>query len=163
MSIPHTFTKFYVCHWYGDVNTNRKVSQWIWPVSSLYLYSLSNIPRVLLSCLWNFTVLLQLNILLNGIIVEELSMVVHGSKASSAGRKICLKLKDIIPRQLIEVQKCYLLSVIICTAYKKFWQLSCIFNAQYSVYKLLILKVLLNLVWRTKLYTKMFFVLVWTW
>lgn len=47
--------------------------------------------------------LVKLNILLNGIIVEELSMVVHASKASSAGRKICLKLKDIIPRQLVEI------------------------------------------------------------
>jgi len=71
--------------------------------------------------LWNVTLLLQLNILLNGIIVEELSMVVHASKASSAGRKICLKLKDIIPRQLVEVQQCCLLVCnYFCTAYKKF-------------------------------------------
>jgi hypothetical protein len=35
-------------------------------------------------------------------------MVVHASKASAVGRKICLKLKDIIPRQLVEVQMtCY--------------------------------------------------------
>jgi len=63
--------------------------------------------------------MLQLNILLNGIIVEELSMVVHASKASSAGRKICLKLKDIIPRQLIEVQQCCLLCVIIFVQHTK--------------------------------------------
>lgn len=68
--------------------------------------------------------MLQLNILLNGIIVEELSMVVHASKASSAGRKICLKLKDIIPRQLIEVQQCCLLCVIISVQHtRNFWQL----------------------------------------
>jgi len=86
-------------------------------------------------------------------------MVVHASKASSEGRKICLKLKDIIPRQLVEVQQCSLLCVIIFVQRtRNFWQLSCIFNSQYNVYKLLILKVLLNIFWRNKLHTKMFFV-----
>lgn len=86
-------------------------------------------------------------------------MVVHASKASSAGRKICLKLKDIIPRQLVEVQQCCLLCVIIFVQHtRNFWPLSCIFNSQYNVHKLLILKVVLNLFWRTRLCTKMFFV-----
>lgn len=47
--------------------------------------------------------LVKLNILLNGIVVEELSMVIHASKVSAVGRRICLKLKDIIPRQLVEI------------------------------------------------------------
>jgi len=73
-------------------------------------------------------------------------MVVHASKASSEGRKICLKLKDIIPRQLVEVQKCCLSCVIIFVQHtRNFWQLSCILNSQYNVHKLLILKALLNL------------------
>ncbi|XP_069677973.1 translation factor GUF1 homolog, mitochondrial [Periplaneta americana] len=47
--------------------------------------------------------LVKLNVLLNGNIVEELSTVVHISKAASMGRRVCLKLKDIIPRQLFQI------------------------------------------------------------
>jgi hypothetical protein len=45
--------------------------------------------------------------------VEELSMVIHASKVSAVGRRICLKLKDIIPRQLVEVYLCSLWLIII--------------------------------------------------
>ena len=47
-----------------------------------------------------------MNILLNGNIVEELSTVVHASKANEKGRALCLKLLDIIPKQqfLISIQ-----------------------------------------------------------
>lgn len=47
--------------------------------------------------------LVKLNILLNGVRVDELSTIVHVSKASVMGRRMCLKLKDIIPRQLIQI------------------------------------------------------------
>lgn len=39
--------------------------------------------------------------LLNGVAVDELSCIIHSSRAQSVGRKLCLKLKEIIPRQLI--------------------------------------------------------------
>lgn len=45
----------------------------------------------------------QLNILLNGVQVDELSTVVHCSKAQTLGKRMCLKLKEIIPRQLIQI------------------------------------------------------------
>ncbi|XP_076243574.1 translation factor waclaw [Calliopsis andreniformis] len=47
--------------------------------------------------------LVKLNISLNGIIVEELSTVVHISKAVFTGKKLCEKLLDVIPRQLFEI------------------------------------------------------------
>ncbi|GLH01794.1 Translation factor GUF1 homolog, mitochondrial [Gryllus bimaculatus] len=45
--------------------------------------------------------LVKLVILLNGIPVDELSAVVHTSKASIVGHKICAKLKELIPRQMV--------------------------------------------------------------
>lgn len=55
--------------------------------------------------MFNFLILIyfQLNILLNGNIVEELGTIVHVSKAVDLGRKMVLKLKDIIPRQIFQV------------------------------------------------------------
>ena len=49
-----------------------------------------------------------MDILLNGLLVEELSTIVHGTKAKEKARKICTKLLDIIPRQqfLIAIQAC---------------------------------------------------------
>lgn len=35
--------------------------------------------------------------------MEELSNVVHSSRAQLTGRRMCLKLKEMIPRQLIQV------------------------------------------------------------
>ena len=46
---------------------------------------------------------LQLHIMLNGEIVEELSTVVHASKARQYGKVICLRLKETIPKQLFQV------------------------------------------------------------
>lgn len=45
----------------------------------------------------------QLDILLNGIQVDELSSIVHWSKAQTISRRMVLKLKDLIPRQMVQV------------------------------------------------------------
>lgn len=42
-------------------------------------------------------------ILLNGTEVDELSSIVHVTKAQTIGRRMVMKLKDIIPRQLIHI------------------------------------------------------------
>ncbi|XP_049957335.1 translation factor GUF1 homolog, mitochondrial isoform X4 [Schistocerca serialis cubense] len=47
--------------------------------------------------------LVKLTIMLNGVAVDELSTIVHISKAVSCGRKMCEKLKEIIPRQMIQI------------------------------------------------------------
>jgi len=47
--------------------------------------------------------LVKLDILLNGETVDALSMIVHSDKAYDWGRKICSKLKELIPRQLFEI------------------------------------------------------------
>ena len=47
--------------------------------------------------------LVKLDILLNGEPVDALSIIVHKSKSYDWGRKICSKLKDLIPRQMFEI------------------------------------------------------------
>lgn len=47
--------------------------------------------------------LVKLDILLNGEPVDALSMVSHRTKSYDWGRKMCTKLKDLIPRQMFEV------------------------------------------------------------
>ncbi|MCX7878455.1 MAG: translation elongation factor 4 [Ignavibacteria bacterium] len=47
--------------------------------------------------------LIKLDILLNGEPVDALSSIVHRSKAYELGRKICSKLKELIPRQMFEI------------------------------------------------------------
>ncbi|WP_337865133.1 translation elongation factor 4 [Ignavibacterium sp.] len=47
--------------------------------------------------------LVKLDILINNEPVDALSMIVHRSKAYDWGRKVCTKLKDIIPRQMFEI------------------------------------------------------------
>jgi GTP-binding protein LepA len=47
--------------------------------------------------------LVKLDVLLNGETVDALSIVVHRSKAYDWGKKLCLKLKGIIPKQMYEV------------------------------------------------------------
>ena len=47
--------------------------------------------------------LVRLDIMLNGEIVDALSLIVHADKAYERGRKIAEKLKDNIPRQLFEI------------------------------------------------------------
>ncbi len=47
--------------------------------------------------------LVKVGILINGAAVESLSMVVHRGQAESRGRALCLRLKDLIPRQLFKI------------------------------------------------------------
>ena len=47
--------------------------------------------------------LVRLDIMLNGEPVDALSIIVHKSKAYDWGRKVCSKLKDLIPRQMFEI------------------------------------------------------------
>ena len=44
-----------------------------------------------------------MNIMLNGEVVEELSTIVHASKAREYGKRICTRLKESIPKQLFQV------------------------------------------------------------
>ncbi len=47
--------------------------------------------------------LVKLDIMLNGEPVDALSMIVHRDKSYDWGRKVCSKLKDLIPRQMFEI------------------------------------------------------------
>ncbi len=47
--------------------------------------------------------LVKLDILINGEVVDAMSMIVHRDKAYRHGRDMALKLKNVIPRQLFEV------------------------------------------------------------
>lgn len=47
--------------------------------------------------------LVKLTILVNGEIVDALSMIVHRSRAEFRGRELCARLKDLIPRQMFQI------------------------------------------------------------
>nr|XP_012232046.1 PREDICTED: translation factor GUF1 homolog, mitochondrial isoform X2 [Linepithema humile] len=47
--------------------------------------------------------IVKLDVRLNGKLVEELSIIVHEEKAVQTGKKLCVKLQEIIPRQLFEI------------------------------------------------------------
>ena len=47
--------------------------------------------------------LIKLDILLNGEHVDALSALIHRTNAQNLGRKICVKLKELIPRQQFDV------------------------------------------------------------
>jgi GTP-binding protein LepA len=47
--------------------------------------------------------LVKVTILVNGEPVDSLSMIVHRSQAETRGRALCLRLKDLIPRQMFKI------------------------------------------------------------
>jgi GTP-binding protein LepA len=47
--------------------------------------------------------LVKVSILVNGDPVDALSMIVHRDQAEGKGRAICLRLKDLVPRQMFKV------------------------------------------------------------
>ncbi len=47
--------------------------------------------------------LVKLDIMLNGDVVDALSSIVHRTKSFDWGRRLCSKLKELIPRQLFEI------------------------------------------------------------
>lgn len=46
---------------------------------------------------------IQMDILLNGVLVEELSTIVHASRLEYTARHLTTKLKEMIPRQMVQV------------------------------------------------------------
>ncbi|MFQ3307745.1 MAG: GTP-binding protein LepA [Candidatus Midichloriaceae bacterium] len=60
------------------------------------------------SCDWELdsymsSELVKMNILINGVIVDALSMLIHKTKAESRGREICEHLKDLIPKHMFTI------------------------------------------------------------
>lgn len=49
------------------------------------------------------TNVVRMNIVLNGVAVDELSTIVHVTKAKQSARELVDRLKDIIPRQMVEI------------------------------------------------------------
>lgn len=47
--------------------------------------------------------LVKMSILVNGEPVDALSMILHKSRAESRGRELCVRLKDLIPRQMFQI------------------------------------------------------------
>jgi GTP-binding protein LepA len=47
--------------------------------------------------------LVKVSILVNGEPVDALSMIIHRTKAEKRGRALCIRLKDLIPRQLFKI------------------------------------------------------------
>lgn len=47
--------------------------------------------------------IIRLDILLNGDKIDALSALIHKSRSSDFGRKLCLKLKDLLPRQQFQI------------------------------------------------------------
>lgn len=50
------------------------------------------------------TMHLQMDILINGVLVDELSTIVHTSRLEYNARRLTEKLKEMIPRQMVQVR-----------------------------------------------------------
>lgn len=48
---------------------------------------------------------LQMDILVNGVLVDELSSIVHTSRLEYTARRLTEKLKEMIPRQMVQVRE----------------------------------------------------------
>lgn len=93
------------------IDPNRADLQFEFPLSEIifdFYDKLKSVTRGYASLDYEFigyreSDLVKLDILLNGEPVDALSMIVHRSKAYDWGRKVCTKLKDLIPRQMFEI------------------------------------------------------------
>lgn len=93
------------------ISTNRVDMQYELPLSEIifdFYDKLKSVSRGYASFDYEFigyreSDLVKVEILLNGDPVDAFSFIVHRSKAYEWGRKLCSKLKELIPRQLFEV------------------------------------------------------------
>jgi len=93
------------------ISTNRVDMQYELPLSEIifdFYDKLKSVSRGYASFDYEFigyreSDLVKVEILLNGDPVDAFSFIVHRSKAYEWGRKLCTKLKELIPRQLFEV------------------------------------------------------------
>ncbi|XP_025829780.1 translation factor GUF1 homolog, mitochondrial [Agrilus planipennis] len=94
-----------------NIDNNRLILQYDLPLSEIVM-DFHDILKTITSGYATFDYedngycksnLVKLNILLNGKEVEELCNIVHVTKASTIGKKMCSRLKEIIPRQLIQI------------------------------------------------------------
>uniref|UniRef100_A0A1B6DKW4 Elongation factor EFG domain-containing protein n=3 Tax=Clastoptera arizonana TaxID=38151 RepID=A0A1B6DKW4_9HEMI len=94
-----------------NIDGTRMMSQWIFPLNEIIVDFHDHLKSIS-SGFASFdyedngyvpSELVKLNILLNGIVVEELSTIVHITKSTTIGKRMCLKLLDIIPQQMFQV------------------------------------------------------------
>ena len=93
------------------LSENRVDLYWELPLSEIvfdFYDKLKSITRGYASLDYEFkeyraSDLVKLDILLNGEPVDALSAIVHRSKSFEYGKKLCVKLKDLIPQQMFEV------------------------------------------------------------
>jgi GTP-binding protein LepA len=93
------------------VDRNRTILNYRFPLSEIvfdFYDKLKSSTRGYASFDYNFdsyrpSNLVKLDVLINGVIVDALSSIIHKDKAYDWGRRISAKLKELIPRQLYEV------------------------------------------------------------
>lgn len=55
----------------------------------------------------------QMDVLLNGVLVDELTTIVHVSRLEYNAKKLTAKLKEMIPRQMVQVNISQLLLLLL--------------------------------------------------